>query len=827
MSTEPELRVEQVRRRITWAVAVTIPMIVALVALLLVRQVDSSNELRAAERSSQERRALLLNVLGAHQDVETGQRGYIIAGRESFLEPMKAGEARLDRIIPELRLRYADDGAQLKRLGRIEHISQAKRSFADRTVALRREGDAAAAARMVTGGRGKQLMDELRDGIDAMMRAEVRVLGETTAKYERATVTFRWLAFGLLVLLLILLVGAATAVRVMWGQRREVMLALEDTATRRAAILNSAMDGIVMLNPSGSIEGANAAAGRMFGYEEAELISRDVGMLFASSPPIGEVARVLRGMNLQPGKAGSLQEIIGRRRDGSTFPTDVAVTVAPLAEGVRYVAVIRDITDRQRAERIKSEFVATVSHELRTPLTSIAGSLGLLAGGAAGDLNERAERLITIARTNADRLVRLINDILDIEKLESGKMQFDNRLIELGPLLEQAVEEMRGFAQTYEVSICLQRADQPAWVFADPDRLTQVVTNLLSNGIKFSPRGREVLITLAPGKKRHRITVHDQGAGIPDEFRNRIFGKFAQADSSDSRSKGGTGLGLSIVQEIVARMGGTVSFDSRPGEGTQFHVQLPAVDQELELHGKERTVLLAGERFAGPLREALRGSGYNISVGADSADVRRLLDTRAFDAVLLDMGLPDRQPVQLVRYARHSLLNDSVPIIALGASGGDDEVSDPAFIVDWLHKPSEIGSVAVRLDASILRWSGAQPQVLHVDDDPDILRVVRAALGEKALVVPAQSLAEARAALARTQFDLVILDLTLRDGNGAELLDDLRGGEREVPIVVFSAEDADSNNLDRLQAFLTKARTPIERLVKIVEREIARRSEGT
>jgi hypothetical protein len=212
---------------------------------------------------------------------------------------------------------------------------------------------------------------------------------------------------------------------------------------------------------------------------------------------------------------------------------------------------------------------------MRTPLTSISGSLGLLKGGAAGELPERAMRLITIAHSNSERLVRLINDILDIEKIESGKMNFALQPVELGAALEQAIEANRGFADNLNVQLVLEPVAEPALTLADPDRLTQVITNLLSNAAKFSPPGEAVSIGLATQADRHRITVADRGPGIPDEFRSRIFSKFAQADASDTRAQGGTGLGLSIVREIVTRLGGSVGFEARDGGGTVFHVDLP------------------------------------------------------------------------------------------------------------------------------------------------------------------------------------------------------------------------------------------------------------
>lgn len=818
-------RSERKRRRVAWLAALAAPALIALVAVLLVQQLADANRLHAAEAVSQDRRVMIQAVLSAHQDVETGQRGFLLTGRDSFLEPFHTGGAVLDGLLPQLRRSYAQEPAQLRELAGIEEVSRQKRAFASETVALRRAGDLEAMHARVIEGRGKLLMDDLRVRLGRMMRNEAAHLQAISDRSDRATAALRYVTFGMLAVLALLLIAAAVAISRMLEQRHKAMIALEDVSRRRAAILNSAMDGIIILNPSGTVEAANAAAVGMFGYREEDLLGRDAGLLFADTPAIGRVAEVLRDMQLQEDSPGSLREIVGRRRDGTTFPTDVAVTIAPLAEGLRYVAVIRDITERKRVDQMKTEFVSTVSHELRTPLSSIAGSLGLLAGGAGGELGEKARRLIAIAHNNADRLVRLINDILDIEKLESGKMRFQNQRIELAPALEKAIEENRGFGQSYQVAIALEPGDRPAWAHADPDRLAQVVTNLLSNAIKFSPPGGTVKVTLAPGKARHRITVKDNGPGIPEEFRSRIFGKFAQADGSDSRAKGGTGLGLSIVREIVSRLGGTVSFDSREGEGTQFHVQLPALEAAEETPVEmRRQVLLYGREGALPGNAGLPEARYEVRSAGDFETAARLLDGSEFDVILADMGLAGGSAVDVIRHARRSIYNEATPIVAFGDDVEKGELdADLPLVVDWLRKPDELASLGERIDAAMVSASGDLPSVLHVDDDPDILRVVSAALRDRAKVTSAQSLAEARAAIAADTFDLVILDLTLRDGRGPELLGSLRGRHGLIPIVVFSAEDADPDNLDQFAAFLTKARTPMQRLVEIVEREARKR----
>jgi signal transduction histidine kinase len=253
---------------------------------------------------------------------------------------------------------------------------------------------------------------------------------------------------------------------------------------------------------------------------------------------------------------------------------------------------LRYATERKRLERLKDEFVSTVSHELRTPLTSIAGSLGLLMGKAAGELSEPAARLLEIAYNNSHRLVRLVNDILDIEKLESGRAEFSFKQVEVRSLVEQTVESIRSYAEDHGVKVRIEAAPAPAIadIRADPDRLAQVFTNLLSNAIKFSPFADEVVVAVEKKSEVDavRITVRDHGAGIPDDFKSRVFERFAQADGTNTRRKGGTGLGLSIAKQIIDRLGGDIGFADAPGGGTIFHVELPIWDSRRDLTGDEQ-----------------------------------------------------------------------------------------------------------------------------------------------------------------------------------------------------------------------------------------------
>jgi signal transduction histidine kinase len=234
-----------------------------------------------------------------------------------------------------------------------------------------------------------------------------------------------------------------------------------------------------------------------------------------------------------------------------------------------------DITDFKRIDRMKGEFISTVSHELRTPLTSIRGSLGLLAGGVAGALPDQARMLIGIAKDSCERLVRLVSDILDAEKFESGHVQFELKPMAIKPLLQQALRANEGFAAQHHVQLVLDAPDESLLADVDGDRFIQVVTNLLSNAVKFSPEHAVVKVRLRGKDGKVRVEVRDEGPGIPYDFRDRIFQKFSQADGSDARQKGGTGLGLSITRAIVQRLGGQLDFESEPGAGTTFFLELP------------------------------------------------------------------------------------------------------------------------------------------------------------------------------------------------------------------------------------------------------------
>ena len=338
--------------------------------------------------------------------------------------------------------------------------------------------------------------------------------------------------------------------------------------------------GMVLVDHTGVIVLVNVEVERLFGYKRNELIGQTVDMLLPAS---------LRNQNASHRKAytahpktcmGLGRVLSGLHQDGSVLDIEVGLNAIDTREGLLVLCAITDVRERERRERLKDEFVATVSHELRTPVTSISASIGLLCGDAAGPLPAAAASLLRIANKNCQRLGRLLNDILDIDKLQSGKVAFNSARIEVRGLVEEAVEASTSLADHAGVRLRLEGTSAAGEICADRERLMQVVTTLLSNAIKFSPPGGEVIVATEKGSETVRISVQDHGCGIPKDFKRYIFEKFAQADGSNTRQKVGSGLGLSIVKEIVTRLGGNVGFDDAPGGGTIFHVELPDLNHQ-------------------------------------------------------------------------------------------------------------------------------------------------------------------------------------------------------------------------------------------------------
>ncbi|OOG41688.1 DAHL domain-containing protein [Polaromonas sp. A23] len=497
-----------------------------------------------------------------------------------------------------------------------------------------------------------------------------------------------------------------------------------------------------------------------------------------------------------------------------------------------------DVTELKRVDRMKSEFVSTVSHELRTPLTSIRGSLGLIVGGVAGELPAMAKNLVGIATNNCERLIRLINDILDSEKIESGKMRFELQQVELQALLAQALTANEGFAGQHNVKLALDAPAEVVRVSVDSDRLIQVVTNLLSNAVKFSPPQSYVHIRLLCSEGRVRVEVADSGPGIPEEFRKRIFQKFSQADTSDTRQKGGTGLGLNISRAIVERMGGSMGFTTETGVGTVFFFELPEV-VPLPVHDRvgagasARPLILVCEDdpdIARLINLMLDKGGFASDMVHSAEEALEQVLCRPYAAMTVDLNLPDQDGVSLIRALRREDATRDLPIVVVSANAEQGQLefnTQPLAVSTWLEKPIDENLLILSLQRAIANMAEGKPRILHVEDDLDIQRIAAAIAQDFATFEFAATLQEARDQLGRRHYDLVLLDLTLKDGSGWELLSTIEALDIAPPVVVFSARDVSAQDRQRAEAVLVKAHTSNEELIRTLQRVLDESRWGT
>jgi signal transduction histidine kinase/CheY-like chemotaxis protein len=355
---------------------------------------------------------------------------------------------------------------------------------------------------------------------------------------------------------------------------------------------------------------------------------------------------------------------------GEAFGT-LAVAVAERETGLR-----DDIRQLREVERLKTDFVSTVSHELRTPLTAIRGALGLVLAGTTGAVASKTRDLLQIGLQNTERLIRLINDILDVERIEGGHLFVRREPCELADILRTTVESLRTLAMEAHVVVALE-GERSAVVTGDPDRLVQVFTNLISNAVRFSPPGETVTVSIRTTPTSVVVFVSDRGPGIPLEFRRRIFGKFQQADPAGSA--GGAGLGLAIVQAIVERHGGSIRFESAPGHGTTFITELPYTAPSASIasadHGDHRLLVLDDDRdMLSVLRSLCESVGAVTAVGSPD-EAWRMLTQSAYDAIVIDPWAPGSAGMSLVKRLRQLPAYSDVPVIVFSSREfSDDEL---------------------------------------------------------------------------------------------------------------------------------------------------------
>lgn len=628
-------------------------------------------------------------------------------------------------------------------------------------------------------------------------------------------------------------------------QRARTEEALEKSEARTRAVVDTVADGIITIDEKGTIQSVNPATVKIFGFDVDEMIGSNVSGL-ASEPYRSAHDRYLQNY-METGDAkiiGVPRELEGCRKSGEIFSLELSVTELNMGEERLFVGVIRDITDRKEAERTKNEFLSTVSHELRTPLTSIRGSLGLLTAGVGGELGEKGKTLINLAEKNTLRLINMVNDLLDIEKIEAGKMEFNFTPIDLSQLTEQAAESNSGYAQEHNVVFEVIQKIPGATVLADEGRLTQVVSNLLSNAAKFSPEGETIDISVEKVPGRYRVSVVDRGPGVPKADRGKIFERFTQVDSSDRRAVGGTGLGLNISKAIVERHGGSIGLDSNRESGSKFYFDIPQwsnsphenepgiLDFLNSTESSTSRVLVVEDDpdVASVLSLMLQNGGYQTDIAHSAEAAKTMLARNTYDALTIDLILPGQGGLSLLGDICENPATRDLRAVVISAtiSNGDEKIrASAAGIIDVLGKPVDQNRLlrAIESATSGKTAGGGKPQILYVEDDADFIAVMSALLSDIATVIPARTLAAANNALESHSVDLVIIDINLPDGSGLDLVPNLKSGSgSSIPSIVFSGSEVSGDEAENVNAAFVKAKTSNEAVIDAVKNLIGKKS---
>jgi NO-binding membrane sensor protein with MHYT domain/signal transduction histidine kinase/DNA-binding response OmpR family regulator len=637
-----------------------------------------------------------------------------------------------------------------------------------------------------------------------------------------------YLAFSISGITVLIITLALTAS----GYYKKMITAVENEKEFLNVMLDNLEDGILACDAEGRITVLNHSIQKYINtdkpHKDINNILDHFSFLTMSNTPLSKddfpLKRALNGERVH----GMELMMHYKHHEMRTVTIDGQKIINTDGKNLGAVIVIHDVTELKQTEKLKNEFVSIVSHELRTPLTSIRGSLGLLVSGILGDFSEKVKKLLEIANNNCDRLLLLINDILDIDKIEAGKMDFELKVTDMNHIVQDSIDTNKMYADKFGVKIELIPPDKEYLVAVDSDRLMQVLANLISNACKFSPKNEQVTLETQQVNSFVRLSISNKGIGISPEFKSRVFQKFSQADSSSTRGKGGSGLGLNISKTIIEKLGGTLNFVSKPNEVTTFYFDLPLAKQDarsmheikVALPETEKRLLICEDdsEQANYIKLLLESSGFVVDVANSAVAAIKLLVDHEYHALLLDLILPDQDGISFIKELRSTKRTMELPIIVISViaqTGKELSNGDVVSIVDWLDKPIDYTKLLSSINKIQQKDRHNKPHILHVEDNKDTQEIVEVLLGKHATVSTANNLHEAREMLEKDKYNLVILDLLLPDGNGIEILPLL--SKHHSPVLVYSETKLNEQYSKFVSQALLKSNSSNETLLNAIK----------
>jgi PAS domain S-box-containing protein len=583
----------------------------------------------------------------------------------------------------------------------------------------------------------------------------------------------------------------------------------EEAETRVRAVLDATSDAMVLASDEEITLIANQKFADFFEVQADELVGvRSEDIVSAAKDVVLDIDRLVA--MVQQGRDHPDDEILDMMTQIWPVEREIELSSIPVKTpaGVRQGRLysLRDVTHQREVDRLKNEFVSLVSHELRTPLTSIKGYVDLLLDEESGALTDDQREFLQIVGSNAQRLVNMVNELLDISRIEAGKVDLRIDSIDLRALAQRVVASMRPLIDEKRQSVIVDAEPGLPPVYGDSDRLSQILTNLVSNAVKYTARGGHITISLRPDDGMMKVGVQDTGVGLTEDEIRQLFTRFYRAGNRATREVAGAGLGLSITRSLVELHGGAISVKSTPGEGSTFTFTVPLAEGVTPAQIAEPVHPVAGgtillveddEDIASLIAHYLTRAGHTVSIAPDAETAIALSRSSRFDLVTLDVILPDQDGFALLQELRENSRNPHVPVMIISMMP-DDGTGTALGAIDYVVKPVEEHALIERV-ARALRDDRAQ-DVLVADDDDDLRRVVVAELQRRGhRIREARDGLEAMAIAQEHDLDLALLDVHMPGMSGIDVLRALRESSRTrtLPVIMLTGDDRVLSNRDR------------------------------
>jgi len=623
---------------------------------------------------------------------------------------------------------------------------------------------------------------------------------------------------------------------------------LADSEKKYRTIIDDSFDPIITIDENNKISGWNKGAEVTFGFTAAEAVGNSIEMLFVLYPE--KVVHSLRECVKR--ESGFTRNYITKCFKKNKEEIDVNITANQL--GMNGLSlVLRDITRERKIDQMKTDFVSNVSHELRTPLTSVKGAVDLIIGGTEGAVSDSQKELLSVIKNNTVRLIKLISELLDLSKIESGKMEMEFKQVKFSDIVRTTIEETAPLAQNKKIKMEMSVPENLPDVYVDENKIKQVLFNLIGNALKFTPESGNITISAVENTNDIQIGVKDSGIGISKENFELVFEKFRQVDSSSTRAAGGTGLGLAIAKSIVEAHKGRIWLESEPGSGATFIFTLPKIKAEVQKIQQEaerisekveqesaaakpgfkiRKILVVDDDqdLTLVIGEHLRRRGYEVTTANSGMDAIKLaIDTQP-DMITLDLLMPKMDGYFVAKLLKQNPKTKDIPIVIVSAVF-EKEKCYRLGIADYITKPfnSEALMEAVNRTEKMVKGEISRKKVLVVDDAPDIIAVLTLSLTNRGYTVfNSYDGIQAIALAKKEKPNIIILDLMLPAVEGFSVIKALKNDpETEaIPIIVITGrtiEDKEKAMKLGAKQYLIKPFTMTilyEELDKILAKEV-------